>query len=66
LGKLRAFGYGPTASIKSGQMRKASFKFGWNGRQLHKLETFGWSPSICNSFIQLWATSNSLIQSWAI
>jgi len=30
LGKLGAFGFGPTASIKSGQMRKASFKVGWN------------------------------------
>jgi len=29
LSKLGAFGYGPTASIKSGQMRKAWFKFGW-------------------------------------
>jgi len=29
LSKLGAFGYGPTASIKFGQMRKASFKFGW-------------------------------------
>jgi len=28
LGKLRAFEYGPKASIKSGQMRKASFNFG--------------------------------------
>jgi len=27
LSKLRAFGYGPTASLKFGQMRKASFKF---------------------------------------
>jgi len=27
LSKLGAFGYGPTASIKSGQMKKASFKF---------------------------------------
>jgi len=26
--KLGTFGYGPTASIKSEQMRKASFKFG--------------------------------------
>jgi len=32
LGKLGAFGYGPTASIISGQMRKALglYKFGWN------------------------------------
>jgi len=29
LSKLGAFGYGPTASIKSGKMRKASLKFGW-------------------------------------
>jgi len=28
LSKLGAFGYGPKASIKSGQIRKASFKFG--------------------------------------
>jgi len=28
LSKLGAFGYGQTASIKSEQMRKASFKFG--------------------------------------
>jgi len=28
LSKLGAFGYGPTAPIKFGQMRKASFKFG--------------------------------------
>jgi len=30
LGKLGAFGYGPTASIISGRMRKAFHKFGWN------------------------------------
>jgi len=30
LGKLGAFGCGPTASIKSGQMRKALFNFWWN------------------------------------
>jgi len=29
LSKLGAFGYGATASIKSGQMRQDSFKFGW-------------------------------------
>jgi len=29
LNKLGEFGYGPTASTKSGQMRKASFNFGW-------------------------------------
>jgi len=28
LRKLGEFGYGPTASMKSGQMRKAAFKFG--------------------------------------
>jgi len=28
LSNTGAFGYGPTAFIKSGQMRKASFKFG--------------------------------------
>jgi len=28
LSKLGAFGYGATASIKSGQMRQDSFKFG--------------------------------------
>jgi len=39
LGKLGAFGYVPAASAKSRPMRKASFKFGWNWKQLHKLET---------------------------
>jgi len=28
LGESGGFGYDPTTSIKSGQMRKASFKFG--------------------------------------
>jgi len=28
LSKLGEFGYGPAAAVKSGQMRKASFKFG--------------------------------------
>jgi len=28
--KLETFGYGPTASIKSKQMREALCKFGWN------------------------------------
>jgi len=39
--KLGAFGCGPTASIKSGQMRKTSFKFGLIKKPLNKLETFG-------------------------
>jgi len=29
LSKLGAFAYGPTASIKSGQMRKSPFKLQW-------------------------------------
>jgi len=30
LGKCGTFGYGPTASNKSGEMSKGSFNFGWN------------------------------------
>jgi len=30
LGKLVTFGYGPTASMKSGPMRKALCNFWWN------------------------------------
>ena len=30
MGKLGAFGCGPTASIKSGQMKKVLYKFGFN------------------------------------
>jgi len=30
LSELGAFGYGPTASIKSRQMKKVSFKFRWH------------------------------------
>jgi len=39
--KLGAFGYGATASIKSRQMRNASFKFGLKYKHLDILETFG-------------------------
>jgi len=34
LSKIGAFGQGPTASIKSGQMRKASIKLGWKQKHL--------------------------------
>jgi len=32
LGKLRAFGYGPTASITSGQMTKVLIELEWNSK----------------------------------
>jgi len=73
LGKLRAFGYGPTASITSGQMTKVLIELEWNSKhsgyinwkQLGKVHQ---PNQICiwHSFIQLWVTSNSHIQSWAI
>jgi len=32
---MGAFGYGPTASIESGKMRKASIKFRWKQKHLY-------------------------------
>jgi len=34
LSEIGAFGYGPAASIKSGQKRKASIKLGWKQKHL--------------------------------
>jgi len=50
LSKIGAFGWGTTASIKYGQMRKASIKLVWKQKHFDKLETLGWSPSVKSNF----------------
>jgi len=53
LSKIGPLGQGPTAPIKSGQMRKALIKLWWKQKHLDSLEPLGWRPSDKSNFANL-------------
>jgi len=63
LSKLGEFWCGPTASTKSGQTRSFIQVSGENKNvQINWKHQSNQTLAICNSFYQLWATSNILLK----